>query len=325
MNTKFYETSKNKRIPPILFALTLVAGAICFIVGDLALPLCVATLGALLLFDNTKYKAFSILASALIIVANIFGITFGLTFSVFGPSAVTIAFIIYLGYLHKQSKSDTALLSTIFCGAFGLVSYILLAMMLQGSYSMDAVKEFYTDIADYIRNTFVGMMSEAYAASGMQVESELLLELIDMQFYMIISYLFIQAFILVGLSFKLFGFIVRKCSTDKEQIASWRFEASSLYAYFYAILTFAILFVNSFDSFYSVAAYNLYNIFMVIFVYIGYKAIILLLTKRFSPVISNLMLIAAHVVFSSFAAQLLAVVGVIYTIRKNKEAKLNSV
>ena len=91
------------------------------------------------------------------------------------------------------------------------------------------------------------------------------------------------------------------------------------------VLSFAIIFINSFDNFYFVAVYNLYNIFMVLFAYIGFKALVYLLNKKFNKAISILMIIGALVTFTSLASQLLALVGVIYTIRKNNEARLNVV
>jgi hypothetical protein len=64
---------------------------------------------------------------------------------------------------------------------------------------------------------------------------------------------------------------------------------------------------------------------MVIFAYIGYRTSVDLLRKKFNTLISNLMIIAALVAFSTLASQILALVGVFYTIRRNNEAKFKVV
>ncbi len=325
MNNKFHQSCKDKRVPILLFILSIITGIAAFIFGEAFLPLAVAPLAALFLFDNSKRSIFSIIASVLVILLNIAGTLLGLTFSLSGVCAVIIALTIAFAFAGKQNKSDSSFVATVLCGGFLIISYALLAMMIQENYTVEAVVHFYGSIADIFKDTLLDVMTIAYQSAGIQVETELLTELIDMQIYMVISYLFILAFLLVGLSYKLFGFAVGRCSTDKEDIQSWRFDVSNLYAYFYVILSFATIFINSLDSFYFVAVYNLYNIFMVIFAYIGYRTSVDLLRKKFSTFISNLMIIAALVAFSSLASQILALVGVFYTIRRNNEAKFKVV
>ena len=325
MNTLFYEPYISKRTPLILFLMSIGAGATCFIFGDIALPLCIATLAALFLFDSSKLKIFSILASVLVLAINALSIIFGLGFSFFGPSAVIIALVICISYFAKHNKSDGALLSTLICGCFLILGYALLAMLAKDTYTVEAVIEFYSHMAEMTKSMFVDIFSKVYNTYETIIEPEMLAEIIDMQFYMVLSYVFILAFLFVGVGYKFFSLIVRICSANREDIGLWRFEVSNLFAYSYVVLSFAIIFINSFDNFYFVAVYNLYNIFMVLFAYIGFKALVYLLNKKFNKAISILMIIGALVTFTSLASQLLALVGVIYTIRKNNEARLNVV
>ena len=83
------------------------------------------------------------------------------------------------------------------------------------------------------------------------------------------------------------------------------------------------MFISSIDSALAIAAFNLYYIFMVIYAYIGFNVLLEILKRRYSTIVSILMLAFALLIFSSLAIQLIAVVGVIFTIRKNNEAKLS--
>ena len=320
MNTETLR-SKNKATPIILFILSILSGALCFVFGEALLFLPIAFLAALYTFDNSIKRRFSIIASAIILILNIAGLLTGLTFSTFGASAITLAFVMHFAFKQKHQKSDAAFYMTIMAALFGLVSCALLAMRIEGSYTIDAVIDFYTKISSVLREKFISFSLEAYTAAGIVIDSKLLGEIFDMQMNMIISYLFIAAFLIVGLSFKLFSFIVGKAS-GCDEIYSWRFFTTNLYAYFYAILTLATMFISSVDSVFAIAAFNLYYIFMAIYAYVGFNVVTQLLSKRVHPFISMILFLFALLIFSSLGIQLLAVVGVIFTIRKNNEAKL---
>ena len=255
-------------------------------------------------------------------LANIAGLLVGLTFSTFGASAITLAFVMSFAYKQKHQKSDAAFYMTIAAALFGLISCAILAMRVSGNYTFDGVIDFYAKISSTLRDNFISLLLEAYTSAGIIIEPDLLGEIYDLQMNMIISYIFIAAFIIVGLSFKLFGFIVKKASGN-DQISSWRFFTTNLYAYSYVILTIITMFISNMDTVLSVTAFNLYYIFMVIYAYIGFNVLVELLSKRLRRGAGIILLVIALLIFSTIAIQLLAVVGVIFTIRRNNEAKLS--
>ena len=278
MNTNNSEL-KNKATPIILFISSILCGALCFVFGEILLPLPIACLAALYTFDNSKSRRLSLIASIIVMIINIAGLLTGLTFSTFGASAITLAFVMYFAFKQKHQKSDAAFYMTIMAALFGLVSCVMLAMRISDNYTLDAVIEFYTKLSSTLRESFISLSLEAYTSAGIIIDPKLLGEIYDLQMNMIISYLFIAAFLIVGLSFKLFGFIVKIVSGNKE-ISSWRFFTTNLYAYFYVILAIVTMFIKNANSLLGIATFNLYYIFMMIYAYIGFNVINELLSKR---------------------------------------------
>lgn len=323
MNTNNSEL-KNKATPIILLISSILCGALCFVFGEILLPLPIACLAALYTFDNSTNRRLSLIASIIIMIINIAGLLTGLTFSTFGASAITLAFVMYFAFKQKHQKSDAAFYMTIMAALFGLVSCVMLAMRISDNYTLDGVIEFYTKLSSTLRESFISLSLEAYTSAGIIIDPKLLGEIYDLQMNMIISYLFIAAFLIVGLSFKLFGFIVKIVSGNKE-ISSWRFFTTNLYAYFYVVLAIVTMFIKNANSMLGIATFNLYYIFMMIYAYIGFNVINELLSKRLRRAISTILLVFALLIFSSITIQLLAFVGVIFTIRKNNEAKLSDI
>ena len=310
----------NQKTLLILSFLAILSGALCILFNDFLLFLPIALLAGVFYFDKSKNHIFSIVTSALIVILNGVGIVLGLTYYLFAPTSIVLAFAITYAFANKQSKSDAAFLMAVICGIFSFISYIFLAMILQNDYSFDAAINFYTNLISTIKEYFVNLMLEAYTASGIEITSELLAELFDTQINMIISYILIAGFITVGLSFKLFGLIIGKCSDNKEEIKAWRFKASNAVAYFYLILVFASVFLVSTNDLISVVVYNLYNVFLAVFAYVGFNVVKDMLKKKLSSVLASIILFGALMIFSTLAVQILAVSGVFHTIRTNREA-----
>ena len=322
MKTELKQSYSNKKTPLVLSLLCVVFGAICGLLGELLLPLPIAFLAALYLFDNSNRHTFSIVTSAIIVIINIVGLLFKISLSAFGPASIILAFLIYYAFSRKQSKSDASFLMTIICAAFSVVGYLLIAMNLQGEYTIDAALEFYTKLSDMLKESFTELMLEAYKTAGIEITVEAVAKVYDTQISLIISYLLIIAFFIVGVSFKIFGLIVKKCTEDDREISSWRFFTSNVFAYFYVILVFISMFVINVDSVVAVAVLNLYYVFMAVYAYVGFNVAMAMLTKKMRPFVSFLLLALAVLVFSSIAFQILAVLGVLFTIRKNNELKI---
>jgi len=315
---------KNNSLLPrtllLLSSLTVIFGSFCIFLNDFSLVLSIAFLSSLYYLDNSNRRIFSIVVSVILFGLNILGFIIGISYYLFAPASVIVALIISYAFSSKQSKSDAAFLATLICGVFTFLSYILLGMILKKNFSFEASIEFYNDLVTNLREHFINTMFEAYKAMGIDVTVEILTQQFNAQIYMIISYILIASFLIVGLSFKLFGFVVGKLAENSAEIKSWRFKTSNVFAYFYLILVFLAMFLTSSTDLLSIVVFNLYNIFLVVYAYVGFNVIKNKLKDKTGPIIATGLIIASVLIFSSLAIQLLAVSGVFYTIKTNREA-----
>jgi hypothetical protein len=68
-----------------------------------------------------------------------------------------------------------------------------------------------------------------------------------------------------------------------------------------------------------IAVGNLYNIFMVVYAYVGFNYAVAVLSIKFKPTTSIIILLVITLLAMSMALGLLAMFGVLFTIRKNRE------
>ena len=324
MKTELKIASKSKYIQVILAFCCIVFGALCGILGEIAFPLPIAFLATLFLFDSTKQRRLSVVISLVLVAMNIATITFRLSSSLFGVASVILAYLIYQAFSKKQSKSDYAFIMTLIGGFIILGGYILLPMNLKGEYTREVVTEFYGSVVSTLRDAFVDLFYEAYTTAGLEITKDMITEIFNAQVNMVISYLLIAAFFVVGVSFKLFGLLVRKLASDDSEIASFRFFTSSLFAYFYVILTLVSMFASALTGIFGIVILNLYNFFLFVYSYVGFNLVFTSLVKKFKPFISFIILIFALALMSTLAVQILAVLGVLFTIRKNAEIGLST-
>lgn len=315
MENKLKNSLSTNKTLLLISLLVILSGTFACVLGEIMIPVIVGLLAALYLFD--KKHTFSIVVSLVVIVLNVAAMILTLTVSIFAPASIILSTILCSAYKGSQSKADTAYIMMVISTAFSLVSYLLFAMIEQGSFTINAAIEYYTILVHELRDIFVRAFMDLYASSGMDVAGETVVALFNAQINMIISYLLIGGFIITGLSMKLFGSIVGKCSEDNTKIQNWRFSATRIYAYFYVALILASLFTTSTDSIFAISVLNLYNIFLVVFAYIGYKVMLKIIGRKMRPVYATIILIVVIILFSSIAAQILAALGVLFILRRN--------
>ena len=285
--------------------------------GELVIALIIGVLSVIYLFDTKSKSVFSISVSIALMALNIASIMMNYAVSFFAPASIIIAWLISTAFKKNQSKSDIAFICTVIAAALSFGGYLLFAMKEQGVYTIDAAMEFYTAIIAEFREIFVEYTAELYAASGMpSVSTESIEAIFDMQLNMVISYLLIGGFIITGVGCKLFSAIASLISEDKKAIKSWRFVAPRAYAYFYVILIFASLFASKTDGIFAISVLNLYNVFLIVFAYIGFNVAIEIVKKRMHPRFSVLVLVISIILFASFATQILAALGVLFSVRR---------
>ena len=124
--------------------------------------------------------------------------------------------------------------------------------------------------------------------------------------------------VMPGISLKLFTFITWKKCDDKDYVIKWRFTTPSLYAYFYIALIFVSMFTMANVSIFTVCVSNLYNIFMIVYAYIGFNFVHAFLSIKRKPIFAFILLLIITVLMLNLALELLAIIGAFGTIRRNK-------
>lgn len=314
MKTEIKSSFSTKKTLLILSFLCLLFGVACAFWGDVLLSPLVAILASVYLFDTTGRRIYSTVVSALLLIINVAAFLLDIYAGFFGLAAIALALILCIAYVKGSSKADSAYLMTIVTTVFSVFGLLLLAMVIQEEFTFDAAVKFYTDLSAEFRLIFVEKLYELYTASGIEVTQDLLGSIYDSQLKMIVSYMIIGGFVTTGLAMKIFGGIVKKYSAVEEDIVKWRFMPTKLYAYGYIAAGLLSIFLTEADVI-SVSAYNLYYIFLAIFAYVGFNFVLAILARRMRPVMALLLLIGVSLVFSSFALQLMAVLGVMFVLR----------
>lgn len=317
MRNELKTSLSQKKTLLITSLLAILFGILSCVLGDIIMPLLIASLATLYLFDSSVRRSYSVSVSLVLIVLNLSSFLFGISVSAFAPCSILLGLILCYSYLKEQSKSDSAYIMTLVATAFTLLSCVLLAMVEQGTYTWEAVTSFYGDLHDSIRTLFISSMVDVYTASGIEITEEIIASVFDIQVRSLVSYFVIGSFVIVGLGMKAFTLAVSKLSENKQHIEEWRFKATNIFAYFYFVLIIASLFVGSADSIFAVSVLNLYNIFLVIFAYVGFNFVLTILTMRMKKGTAFIVLIALLAIFSSLIMQLLAVMGVMFTLRSS--------
>jgi hypothetical protein len=154
---------------------------------------------------------------------------------------------------------------------------------------------------------------------GIEITEAMVAAAFDAQLSMVISYIVIVGFVLVGISMKTFDAVFSRIAEDKSPVISWRFMTSNVFAYFYIILVVLSILTSMSNGVLGIAVGNLYNIFMVVYAYVGFNYAVAVLSIKFKPSTSIIILLVITLLAMSMALGLLAMFGVLFTIRKNKE------
>ena len=137
------------------------------------------------------------------------------------------------------------------------------------------------------------------------------------------SFVAIFAFLLSGISFKVFSSVVSRVDDTPENIYVWRFVTGNVFAYFYIVLALISIFATTDDPF-GIVCVNLYNLFMVVYAYIGFNFAKALISIKKSPRFANILLILLILFTSGLAFTILSYVGVYFTIARNKALNSNN-
>ena len=263
MDIKLKSPLTNKKTLLILSLSAILLGLISVLLGDILVPLIVAVLAIMLVVDDNR-RIYCVVTSAVLVVVNIAAVVLKLGFTLFAFESIALAAILAVFFRKKNDKAETALIMTAVCAAFTLVNLVMLPMIELNTLDLGMVADYYLEMVDTLRATFVETAMEAYgqilAGGGIELSEALVTELYNRQLAMVISYVVIICFAVVGIAMKLFARLYTRLCDDVSPVIYWRFMTSSVFAYFYIALMFLSLFTSTSGGVFGIAIGNLYNI-----------------------------------------------------------------
>ncbi len=316
----------------ILFILSVISIVSTVILGEFVLPLAIAFYAALITFEkNTHILSF---ICALIGFATLL-IPVSIP-AIWGSVAVICGFSLFFLFRSGNAKSDSAIILTLLISAAIVLSFVVVAYKFTDEFSLESTVKYFSGLFEelkiYLIDAFsamkasvseqVGEFASPDQIEGFPISEEALSDGLTLMFNMIVSFIVVIAFLIVGLAIKLFTFIVRKNTDQNSSIHSWKFSVPSLYAYLFLIVFLLSSFVSPFENF-GIVIINLSNIFTFVFAYIGFKAFKDLLTKKGKRVLGILLPILGVVFLGSVVLDVLSAFGAVSTIISNKKLNEN--
>lgn len=316
---------RNNRIerPSIaqLALFTALSGIGCLLLGYLLLPVAAAFYAALLTLENKNGKILSYVIPAVIFIINIL---FNGFFSLEGIAYVAVGAVLYFTYKSGKSKGEAAFYVSLLIVVMIFISAAFLAFDNVGALRVSSIGEFYSQLYLSLKGDFISVVSAMksvnadgfteYTTNATEAEA-----MFNSAVNMLLPFVILVAFLLCGVTFKLFSGRIFRYSDDKEKIVSWNFGTSNAVAYFYiAVSVFSMLGAT---GAFGLVITSLDLVFLAVFAYVGFRVVHIMISAKKGPRMATVVIIAAIILLSSFAIQLLSYLGVYFTIMFNKAKK----
>ena len=306
----------------MLAVMTLFFGALGIVSGlggIITVPLTAASLAALICIE--KRRIVSCAVALILIVAELL-VSIQDYFTLASVTAVLVAVIMAIHLLLKRDKSESALFATM---ATALLLIISVALYIFGTTNASSLSEIYDHFLlgfdKWKESTVSYMLSISTTANpaGNVLSIEYMNEVFDAYLHCIIAIVTACAFLLAGFSHKIFCALLSRYAKDHDMIKGWRFMPDKVFAYLYFALAFFTLFRMDSESVIDVSVVNLYIIFMFVFAYVGFKFMSAALSRNGrSSISSSLIVLVLTAMFSSFALQVLAIIGAFISAYRSK-------
>ena len=314
-------TVSYKSTITVLSILTALSGFGCMLVGYLFLPFAAAFYAALLVYENSSKRIASYMVPIGIFVANFLAKGF---FSLEAVAYVVIGVIIYVSSKRGTSKGETAFWTTLTLTVLFFVSAIFLAFDYVGAIGLTSIKQFFSNLFITSKTQCVELLTSLTTADEEGIkyfvctphEAEALFHEFVI---LLIPITILAAFLLSGLTFKIFSATVRRCSGNDSIINLWNFRVSNFIAYFYIAVAILSIFAATDKSAFSYVLITLNTVLSAVFAYIGVTVVYAILrTKGMSAFLATSAIVIVCILFSSFSTQLISFVGVYFNIVANK-------
>ena len=316
----------DKRFSLVIFLLAvffLVPALLASLMGQLGIfliPLIAPPLCAIFLYDRSKYRILSVLIA---VVAVAVDAIFNLAASFNALAAVIMSIFVVLSIKKGYQKSVSAAVSTVFLAVLFLVYAYIYAFDAIDKFDIALATSYLSELFESIKSEFFEYMKDFYANTpvsqgGVEVSDELIAEIINLYFNLLISVVLVVSFALVGFSFKGLSLIINLTAEDSKEFGKWRFVTSSVFAYFFLALWFLQIFVSG-GQIVGIAILNLYEVFAFVYAYLGFGLACYFFTIRLGRRgLATFIVLLLIGLFSSAAIQVLSVVGAFSMITYNR-------
>ena len=317
------ELMNGRTVKTVLVALaifSLIFGVASSLLFEILAPLAAGVFAALAFFDVTPYKLLTIGVSVAMLAVNII---FGNYVPLTALMLIALGSVSALFCAKGFGKGECAGWLTVIASVFMLIALLLVAAEAKNSFSLEAVSEYYKELYSSFKAVFIETLSGITVPTGDGVAEsffgeDIAAEIFDLLVSISFSILIIVAFTIAGITLKVFCGIIARLVSEPHCVYEWRFSTSSLFAYFYIALLILSFIVGSSDVF-AICVQNLYNVFMVVYAYIGFNFAHALFSRERSPLFTIAVLIFAILFASSVAVTLLSLLGVFFTVKRNKD------
>ncbi len=294
----------------------------CILLGYIFLPMAAAFYAALLVYENKSKRVMSYVLPVVMFLINFVLRDFSF-YSLEAIAYVVIGVFIYFACAKNVSKGETVFWTTLSLAVMLVISAIFIAFETLGAFGITPLEQFFSNLFLSYKSFFVDALTSITVANKEGIsffaynpaEAELFFHEIVI---LLVPLVILFAFLLSGITFKIFQSVVRRISGEECEINSWNFKTSNLVAYFYVAVAILTIFASG-SGIFEISIVSLNTVFSAVFAYIGISFIYsLIILRGKSSFFAIALIVVTCLVFSSFAIQLLSFIGVYFNIFSNK-------
>ena len=306
----------------VLSVASLLFGLGYCLAGELLLPFAISSLAALFVFEKPEKRILSYLLPAIPVIAAtlIYG-----AFAIITVQYILYAVILAVIYRLSGTKAAAAFYLTFLIALFTVISLYISGAIQAESASLESVIEYYSEIYTDLKERIVEYLSSytVTAADGSierPVTKDMAEYYIDTSATLAVSFIGIFAFVIAGVSIKLFKAFIMHFSKNGILKRFSHFLPTNTAAYTYVVLSILAIFVGTTDIV-DLTMLNLCQILMVVFAYMGFQYLLMIgkMSGRKTTVIIGM--VAALLILNALAIQILSYLGAWVTIGTNKSLR----
>lgn len=328
MGTNNTKEKINIRSALILSVVSLVFSLVPIILGPenlfisiLPISISAGILASLVYFECERTSLPKIVTPVAIILMDwIFNGFYSLT----GILLVVSALMIFLVYEQGWSKFESSMAMSIIVAV--MIALLFLAIGAKNNQGLTSV-EYYKSFYEQFKNEYIVQYNEIalpiYEEAGIEpISAEEIIYSFDYAAALLVSMLFAVGFVLIGIASKTYSFVLKKLGSDSDKLVKWKFLPSTIFAYFYVIVEFLIMFSGSEFTTYNLSIANLSAIFTTIFLYYGFVAVRKLIKERRKRGMPIALTVICAIAITLVLPRIISYAGVFYCIIGNKIKKM---